>query len=96
VTNIRMCEIYLIKHRAMKTSGEVEVQLHTFITSAIQGGEWSCSRHSHFIPGLRALGTHWMKGLVGPQSRSGRCGEEEKNSFIFSPGNRTPVIKPVF
>jgi len=29
----------LLKHRAMKTYGEMEVQLHAFLTSALGGGE---------------------------------------------------------
>jgi hypothetical protein len=34
----------------------VEVQLHAFLTSALDGGEWSASRFSRFSPG-----THWIK-----------------------------------
>jgi hypothetical protein len=29
----------------------------TFLTSALDGGEWSVSRSGHFIPGEGALGT---------------------------------------
>jgi hypothetical protein len=36
------------------------------LTSALDGGEWSASRPSRFIPGERALSTNWMVGWVGP------------------------------
>jgi hypothetical protein len=35
----------LIKHRTMKTYEGVEVQLHLFITSALDGSEWSDLRY---------------------------------------------------
>jgi len=50
----------------MKTYGGVEIQLHAFLTSALDGGEWSASRPGHFTPGETAPGTHWLGGWVGP------------------------------
>jgi len=41
-----------------------EVQPHAFLTSALEGREWSVSRPGHFTPG-----THWIGGRAG--SRSG-------------------------
>jgi hypothetical protein len=35
----------------MKTYGEVDVQNHTFLTSALVGDEWSASCRSRFTPG---------------------------------------------
>jgi hypothetical protein len=41
----------------MKAYKEVEVQLHAFLTSAVEGGEWSASRFGRFTSG-----THWIGG----------------------------------
>jgi hypothetical protein len=38
------------KHYAMKAYGEVD---HTFLTSALAGGEWSASRPGRLNPGER-------------------------------------------
>jgi hypothetical protein len=51
--------------------GGVEVQLHTFLTSALDGGEWPASHPSCFTPRERAPGTHWIEGWVGPRASLG-------------------------
>jgi len=53
----------------MKTYGEVEVQHQAFLTSSLQGGEWSASRPGRFTPREGARGTNWSLG--GPQNWSG-------------------------
>jgi hypothetical protein len=53
--------------------GGVELYLHAFLTSALDGGEWSASRPHCFTPRERA---------PGPQSRSGRCGGEKKSQLL--------------
>jgi hypothetical protein len=77
----------------MKAYWREEVQLHAFLTSALYGGEWLVSRPGRFTPFERVPGTHWIGRLVGPQSRSGRGGEE-KNSHPL-PGLEPPNIQPV-
>jgi hypothetical protein len=57
--------LHLIKHHATKTFGEMEAQLHAFLTSALDGGEWSASRPGRLIAGERAPGTHGIGGWVG-------------------------------
>jgi hypothetical protein len=37
-----------------------------FLTSAVDGAEWSASCPDRFTPGERAPGTHWIGGWVGP------------------------------
>jgi len=56
----------LIKHHAMKAYWGVEVYPHAFLTSALDGGEWSASRRGRFTPMDRTPGTHWIGGWVGP------------------------------
>jgi len=45
-----MLSLCLTKHHAMKMQWGVEVQLHAFLSSAIDGGEWSASRPGRFTP----------------------------------------------
>jgi hypothetical protein len=56
-----------------------------FLTSALDGGEWSASRPGHFTLRDRRLGGH--------QNRSG-LGGGEKNSQYLS-GLDPPIIQPV-
>jgi len=46
----------------------MEVQLHTFLTTALDGGEWSASHPSYYTPRERDPGTHWIGGWVGPRA----------------------------
>jgi hypothetical protein len=41
------------------------VYLHAFLTSALDGGEWSVLRPGRFTPRERAPGIHWILGWVG-------------------------------
>jgi len=52
----------------MKTYWGIEVQLHAFLTSALDGGEWSASRPSRLPPRERAPASHWIGGWVGPRA----------------------------
>jgi hypothetical protein len=39
-----------------------------FLTSALDGGDWSASRPGGFIPEERARGTHWIGGRLGSRA----------------------------
>jgi hypothetical protein len=41
----------------MKAYGGVEIYLHAFFTSALDGGEWSASRPGRFTAGTNLLGS---------------------------------------
>jgi hypothetical protein len=62
----------------MKAYGEVDVQIHIFLISALVEGEWSASRPGRFTPD-----THWIGGWVDP-----RVGLDdlEKRKFLIPPG----------
>jgi hypothetical protein len=64
-----------------------------FLTSALNGGEWSASRPCRFTPGERKHGTYWIGGW-GPQRRSGRCGEKPYPCRDSNPGRpaRSPSL----
>jgi hypothetical protein len=68
----------------------VEVYFHAFLTSALDGGDWSAPRPGRFTPKARVLGTHWVGGWV---SRSGRGGEEKNSQPL--PGIEPRIIQPV-
>jgi hypothetical protein len=63
----------------MKTYGEVDVQIHVFLTSALVGGELSASRSGRFTPRERDPTTHSTRGWVGPRAR---LDDTEKRKFL--------------
>jgi hypothetical protein len=79
IDKVKVKSLCIIKHHAM-TYGGVELQLHAFLTSALDGDERSASRFSRFNPGEIVPGIHSDRRLSGYQSRSG-SESEEKNSL---------------
>jgi hypothetical protein len=58
------------KYYAMRTCGDMEVQLHAFLKAELYGSEWSASRSGHFIRGESPR--HPLDRIMGePQSWSG-------------------------
>jgi hypothetical protein len=73
------------KNQTMKTYEEVEVKLHAFLTSPLDGGEWSAWRSGRFISDRRSPCTHWIGGWVGHTVvKRGTC----------PAWNQKPVLQP--
>jgi len=68
----------------------VEIQLHTFLTSALDGSQLHAP--STLPPGKQPPWYSLDRRLGGPQSRSG-CGDDEKNSFTAPTENQTLVVQ---
>jgi hypothetical protein len=55
--------LFVIKHHAIKTYGTADIQLPAFLTSPLDGGEWSVPCTSCFIPlPGRNPDTNWIGG----------------------------------
>jgi hypothetical protein len=72
---------------AMKAYWGVEVQLHSFLTSALGGGVWLTSRPGRFTPQKRTLVStgDWMGPRPGLD-----VSEKRKRPFVLT-GIRTPI-----
>jgi hypothetical protein len=66
----------------------VKIQLHAFLTSALDRVQWLASRSNRFNPRERAPGAHYTGGWVSPEADL----EAMRNRKISVPaGNRTPI-----
>jgi hypothetical protein len=63
-----------------------------FLTSALDGGEWSASRPGRLTPGKIAPCIHWRGGWAGPRA----CRDAmEKRKILSLPGVELPTFHPV-
>jgi hypothetical protein len=73
----------------MKLYGGAEIQLHTFLTSAVWGGKWTTSRPNWcFVTRERPVGSHLLADWLGPRNRMGPrtclyASEKIEFSFFF-------------
>jgi hypothetical protein len=79
----------------VKTYWGVEVQLHAFLTSARDGGEWSASRPGRFAPRERAPSTHYIGGWVDPRVVLDAVVKRKIPSPRREPNPKTPIVQPV-
>jgi hypothetical protein len=77
----------------MKAYWGAEVYLHAFLSSALDGGEWSALRPGRFTPREMAPCFPLNRRVGGPQSRSGRGGVKKNSQPL--PGLETPIIQIV-
>jgi len=67
----------LIRYHATDTTGGVDVEIHAFRTSALDGDEQSASRLRCFIPLEKSFQYSLTRRIGRPQSRFGCDGEEK-------------------
>jgi hypothetical protein len=84
---------FLTQHQAMEAYWGVKIYPHTFVISALDGGEWSASRFRPLYPQRKRPRYPLDRRLGESQSRSGR-GLDEKNSQHM-PGLEPPIVQPV-
>jgi hypothetical protein len=89
--NLSLC---LTKHQNMKAYWGVDVYFQKFLTSAIDGGDWSALRPGRFTPREKAPRTHWLEGWLG-QSRSVPGGEKIIPSPRRESNPRNPIVHSV-
>jgi hypothetical protein len=77
----------------MQAYGGVEVEPHTFLTSAVDGNEWSAWSLGRF-PSGETPETYWIGGLVSPRVGLDTVAKE-RNPSINPAWNRSPVVQPV-
>jgi hypothetical protein len=71
----------------MKTYGGVEVYMHAFLNSALDGAELSASNPGRFTSGERDFSTHWVGGWVG--RRAGLDAVAKRKKSLLLPGIET-------
>jgi hypothetical protein len=85
---VRYCKVKLLlclinytpPHEDVRRSGGLAP---LFVTSALDGGEWSTLRLGRFTPGGQSPRYPFVRRLDGPQSQSGCCGVE-KDPLLLS------------
>jgi len=77
-TSDTSCPVGKVKLKSLPTqwryTGGVHVQLHSFLTSALDGDVWSTSHASRPIPNNASY--LFNRRVNGPQTESGRNGED--------------------
>jgi hypothetical protein len=76
----------MVRHEDVWGSGGINP---FFLTSALNGGEWSASLSARFNAGKTAPHIHWIGGWVGL-----KAGLDALEISLAPAGNRTPAIIP--
>jgi hypothetical protein len=77
------CKEKLSRYTPWRRMGERRYSSYSYLTSALDGDEWSASHPDRALPpGERAPGTHWMGGWVG--TRTGLDAEARRKILCLS------------
>jgi hypothetical protein len=88
VTTLPFFYLYLDHEDVGGGSGAIAT---SFLTWALDGGEWSDSRPCHSTPRDRAPGIHWIAGLAGPRASLDAV---EKRKILCCQ-NRTQAVQSI-
>jgi hypothetical protein len=75
--------------------GEWRYSSKHYLTSALDGGEWSASRSGRFTPRERDPGTHWIGGWVGSRAVLEAVVKRKIPNPHRESNLRTPIVQPV-
>jgi hypothetical protein len=75
--------------------GERRYSSTHYLTSALDGGEWSASRPGRFTPKERATGMHLMGGWVVPKAGLDAVEKRKIPSLLRYSKPRTPIVQSV-
>jgi hypothetical protein len=87
--------LHFTKCRTIKTHWEVEVQLHAFLTTAPDGGEWPASCPDGSTPGEGVTGTHWIGDWVGPTAIQDAVAKKKNSCTCRESNPSRPARSPV-
>lgn len=76
----------------MMENEEVKLQVHSFLTFALDGGEWSVSFSSHFTPVESAPSAHLVGGWVG---HTASLNASENRKISYSCCESSSVVQPI-
>lgn len=71
--------VKVVTRHNMKAYGRVKLQLHSLLTSVLDGGKWSTSRPERFTLGERAPRYPLDRRLEVPHNRSGQSGGKKEH-----------------
>jgi hypothetical protein len=80
----------LIMLRATEVYVGFAVLLHAFLTSTLDGGEWTCSRHGRFTPVM-----HFTEGWIDPTAGMGATKTRKINDSCQGSDPDSSVVQPV-
>jgi hypothetical protein len=101
--NVRLCltsqnlyEEALKVNLSVKAFRGVGVELHAFLTSALDGSEWSASCPGGFTPGKGSPGIHFIEGWVGPRAGLDTAMAKRKKSLLLPSRSLVTILAELF
>jgi hypothetical protein len=89
------CALFQLSTTPWRRIGEWRYGFTNFLTSALDGGEWSASLPGRFTPRERTPGTHRIGGWVGPRVVLDAVVKRKIPSRRRESNPRTPIVHSV-